>query len=121
MSKSSLIRKKYIPENVLFIVNKGNVCGNNRYFDVTLKSARGTRCVGLPDDKFQHLKKARGPDAWPNRWRVELMIYPLWARSGSSSNLDLDHRPQFERFLKDFFDEYERHLAENFHAFCVIL
>ena len=31
------------------------------------------------------------------------------------------HRPQFERFLKDFFDEYERHLAENFHAFCVIL
>ena len=31
------------------------------------------------------------------------------------------HRPQFERFLKDFFDEHERHLAENFHAFCVIL
>ena len=31
------------------------------------------------------------------------------------------HRPQFERFLKDFFNEYERHLAENFHAFCVIL
>ena len=32
-----------------------------------------------------------------------------------------NHRPQFERFLKDFFDEHERHLAENFHAFCVIL
>ena len=31
------------------------------------------------------------------------------------------HRPQFERFLKDFFDEHERHLAENVHAFCVIL
>ena len=31
------------------------------------------------------------------------------------------HRPQFERFLKDFFDEHGRHLAENFHAFCVIL
>ena len=29
------------------------------------------------------------------------------------------HRPQFERFLKDFFDE--RHLAESFHAFCVIM
>ena len=32
-----------------------------------------------------------------------------------------DHRLQFERFLKDFFDEHERHLAENVHAFCVIL
>ena len=31
------------------------------------------------------------------------------------------HRTQFEHFLKDFFDEYERHLAENFCAFCVIL
>ena len=31
------------------------------------------------------------------------------------------HCPQFECFLKDFFDEYKRHLAENFHAFCVIL
>ena len=35
--------------------------------------------------------------------------------------LQCQHRPQFERFLKDFFDEYERHLAENVHAFCVIL
>ena len=25
------------------------------------------------------------------------------------------------RNLKDFFDEQERHLAENVHAFCVIL
>ena len=32
-----------------------------------------------------------------------------------------NHRPQFERFLKDFFDEHERHLAENVHEFCVIL
>ena len=31
------------------------------------------------------------------------------------------HRPQFEHFLKDFFDEHKRHLAENVHAFCVIL
>ena len=44
----------------------------------------------------------------------------VWHRQKTFGPLFGTHRPQFERFLKDFFDEHERHLAENVHAFRVI-
>ena len=51
-------------------------------------------------------------DGWFNRSTPEQVV--TWMEGAI-------HRPQFERFLKDFFDEHERHLAENCHAFWAIL